>query len=328
MSAAHPLVSIITPSFNQAPYLEYTIQSVLRQEYPHLEYLVIDGGSTDGSLAILEKYAGRFAWWVSEADHGQAEAINKGFRRAKGEIIAWLNSDDLYLPGAIHQAVAALHQNPEADMVFGDALTIDSTGKPLNELRFGDWGLEEFKKFRMICQPAVFMRRKALPPDNLLDESYHFMLDHQLWLNIASRHPVRHAPALWAAARHHPQAKNAAQAARFSAETLRLLDWMQADPIFQARNRLDYRKMAGGAYRLSARYLLDGGQAGPALRDYLRALVNTPGYALRHWHRMAYAMMSLIGLRQASQWYYRLNKAPDLSGYPQLHGWPGLAANS
>lgn len=327
MNNSRPLVSIITPSYNQASYLEYTFQSVFRQDYPHLEYLVVDGGSTDGSLAILEKYADRFAWWLSEPDRGQAEAINKGFRRASGEIIAWLNSDDLYLPGAISQAVAALQQHPEAGMVFGDALTIDAAGKPLNVLRFGDWGLDEFKKFRMICQPAVFMRRGALPADTLLDESYDFMLDHHLWLRIASQHPVQHIPALWAAARHHPQAKNAAQAARFSAETLRLLDWMRSTPEFQALDRTDSRQMIGGAYRLSARYLLDGGQANPALREYLRALAYAPAYTLRHWHRMAYALLSLLGLRQADQWYYRLNKTPDLSAYPQLRSWPGLAAN-
>jgi glycosyltransferase involved in cell wall biosynthesis len=141
MTGTLPLVSIVTPSFNQAAYLEVAIQSVLAQSYPNLEYMVIDGGSTDGSLAIIQKYRDRLAWWVSEADSGQAEAINKGLARAQGTIVAWLNSDDLYLPGAIARASRALAGNPRLGLVYGDALSIDATGRPFNIQLFGAWGL-------------------------------------------------------------------------------------------------------------------------------------------------------------------------------------------
>lgn len=328
MQTTLPLVSIITPSYNQAVYLESTLRSVIEQNYPNLEYIVIDGGSQDSSLDIINRHANELAWWVSENDRGQANAINKGLRRSKGEIIAWLNSDDLYLPGTLYQAVETLQNNPSLGMVFGDALTIDAAGHPLNQLSLGNWGLTDLLRFRIICQPAVFMRREAVEKVGLLDEKYHYMLDHQLWLRIATQYQIQHTHQLWAAARHHATAKNAAQASKFSDETLQLLEWIKTNPDFKQHFHADHRQIIGGAYRLSARYLLDGGQAGSALQAYLRAFWYAPAYTMKHWHRMTYALLSLVGLQQTSHWYYRLNKPPDLSAYPQLMNWPGLALSS
>ncbi len=123
-----PRVSIVTPSFNQAAFLEETIQSVLSQDYPNLEYIIIDGGSTDGSVEIIKKYADKLAYWVSEKDTGQADAINKGLIRVTGEIVAWLNSDDIYLPGTIRAAVEALQAHPDCGLVYGDVLSVDAKG--------------------------------------------------------------------------------------------------------------------------------------------------------------------------------------------------------
>ena len=174
-----PLVSIVTPSFNQAQFLEQTIQSVLGQDYPRLEYIIVDGASTDGSVDIIHRYADRLAWWVSEKDAGQAEAINKGFHRARGEIVAWLNSDDYYLPGAISVAVEAFHQNPEVGLVSGNVLAVDDTGRRLNVIRYDDWGLPDLMCFKIIGQPSVFMRRSVLEQAGFLDTTYHLLLDHQ-----------------------------------------------------------------------------------------------------------------------------------------------------
>ncbi|MEW5870914.1 MAG: glycosyltransferase family 2 protein [Chloroflexota bacterium] len=317
-----PLVSIVTPSYNQAQFLENTIQSVLAQDYPKplIEYLIVDGGSQDGSLEIIQRYAGALSWWVSEPDSGQAEAINKGLRKAHGEIVAWLNSDDLYLPGAVTRAVSALQANPGLGMVFGDAITIDTQGQLLNQLQFGNWELADLMNFRIICQPAVFMRRAVLEKAGYLDQSYHYMLDHHLWVRIARLAPIGHIDYLplhsvdsptelvprglpLAAARHHPGAKNVAQPVKFGQETMRLLAWMQSQSIGgtereRSRRSATDRHMLGGAYRLNARYLLDGGLAGPALQSYLRALSLWPGYAIKHWHRMFYALFVLLKINR------------------------------
>jgi len=338
--AQGPLVTIITPSYNQANYLDLTIQSVLAQDYPRIEYLVVDGASTDGSVEIIQRYAGRLAWWVSEPDRGQAEAINKGFQRASGEIVAWLNSDDLYLPGAVARAVRALQANPALGLVFGDALTIDARGKPLNSLVFGDWGLRELIRFRIICQPAVFMRRSVLEQAGYLDPDYHMMLDHQLWTRVAQLAPIQHLDqtdkfAPLAAARHHPQAKNTAQPEKFAQETLRVLAWMQTQPGLQAPIAQGRRQVTGGAYRLVGRYLLDGGAYAGALRAYGQALFAWPGYTLKHWHRILYAAFSLLGLgktldrlregeaqQQRAQLVDRLKHDEKIGA--SLEGWPGI----
>lgn len=295
-----------------------------RNDTFRLEYLIIDGGSTDGSLEIIQRYAENLAWWVSEPDRGQAQAINKGFQRAQGEIIAWLNSDDLYLPGAISSAVQALKSSPASGMVFGNALTIDARGVPLNRLVFGDWGLAELTRFRIICQPAVFMRKAVLDQAGYLDTKYHYMLDHQLWLKIASLAPIKHVEGFWAAARHHAGAKNVAQAAEFSRETMRLLDWVQAHPELSDYVSRNSRQVIGGATRLSARYYLDGGMPFKALLAYTKAFWYYPAYTLQHWHRILYALLCVLGGKSLAGWYNRLRAQADVSDIYGLENWYGL----
>src|SRR5262245_56312998 len=151
-----PLVSIITPSFNQARYIEATIQSVLSQDYPNIEYLIIDGGSTDGTVEIIKKHEGRLAWWVSEQDKGQTDAINKGFARAGGQILAWLNSDDTYEPGAISKAVRYLVDHPEMGMVYGDCNFINEEGHMIG--KFGSAQTD----YRLLRQGYVHIPQQTM----------------------------------------------------------------------------------------------------------------------------------------------------------------------
>ncbi len=175
--SSQPLVSIVTPSYNQAAFLEQTIRSVLEQEYPGIEYLVVDGASTDASVDIIQKYSDQLSWWVSEKDNGQGDAINKGLARAKGEIIAWLNSDDYYLPHAISSAVNVFKENPDVLLVYGDMLAVDETGKPFI-IEYGHLSLQDLLCFQIIRQPAVFFRHEAYENIGGLDTTFHFLLDH------------------------------------------------------------------------------------------------------------------------------------------------------
>jgi len=290
------LVSIITPSYNQAPFLEPAIRSVLEQDHPQIEYILIDGGSTDGSLQIIERYASRLAFWSSEPDRGQGEALNKGFARARGEVVAWLNSDDYYLPGAVSAAVRALEENPEAALVHADMLAVDAAGRVTNHLRYAQTSLTDLLCFRIIGQPAVFMRRAAFEAAGGLDPAFHYLLDHQLWTKMALQGTLVHTQGMWAAARYHPAAKNRRAALEFGAEAFRLLDWAASQPDLQAHLAPIERQARAAAHRLDARYKLDGEHPGEALTGWMRALLMHPPTALARLNIPAAALLEAGGL--------------------------------
>lgn len=229
-----PLVSIVTPSFNQARYIEATIQSVLMQEYPRIEYIIVDGGSTDGTVEIIKKYAAmgsgsvavapwrhslpdgpqsaglhKINWWVSEKDKGQTDAINKGFARAAGDILAWINSDDTYEPGAVAAAVNYLAEHPEVGMVYGDCNFIDEQGIVIGKFASRQ---TDYKKLRRgyvhIPQQTMFFHANYWKELGPLDPSFYFAMDYDLWVRIAKHAPIHYLPGqTWANFRIHTSSK-------------------------------------------------------------------------------------------------------------------------
>ncbi len=257
---------------------------------------MVDGGSTDGSIEIIKRYASRLATWSSEKDSGQGEAINKGMKQARGDIVGWLNSDDTYLPGAIAGAVQAFSSHPEAVLVYGDTRAVDEQNRILNVLHYRQLTLDDLLCFHIIGQPAVFMRRSAFEAAGGLDTSYHFMLDHQLWIKLAQQGAMLHVDQTWAAARYHPEAKNRAQALGFAREAFRLLSWAQGEAsLAPALGRVGRRSQAA-VQRVNARYLLDDGQSWQALQAWWRAFRIHPPTALARMNLLGSALLNLAGL--------------------------------
>ena len=289
----HPLVSIVTPSFNQVKYLEYTLLSVLEQDYPNLEYWVIDGASTDGSVRLIDRYTHRLTGWMSEKDHGQAEAINKGFRLVHGEIVAWLNSDDVYYPKAISRAVEAFDAHPQASFVFSDVDSINERGQVFHRMRYGRWGLRDLMQFKIIGQPGVFIRRSALDQAGLLDLDYHYLLDHHLWLRLAEvSEPFYVKGAPFAQARLHAEAKNKAAAANFGPEAFKIARWLGEDRRFYPLSAKLHRQIWAGAYRLNGYYLTESGLHREGLSMFAQSFKRSPRIAMRSWKRI---LVTLLG---------------------------------
>lgn len=221
-----PLVSIVTPSYNQAQFLEETILSVKGQDYPNLEHIVVDGGSTDGTVEVLSRYENEYNLrWTSEPDEGQSDAINKGFRRARGEIIGWLNSDDTYLPQAIHKAGACFEAHPGIDWVYGDGYLIDAQSRVLRMWKARPFSLKALLYVgQFICQPAVFFRRRALEVVGPLDSALHFTMDYDFFIRLGRQCKSVYLPELLATRRLTLDAKSLAQAECFCTDWLATLD--------------------------------------------------------------------------------------------------------
>lgn len=308
-----PLVSIITPSYNQGQFIEETIRSVLLQDYQNIEYIIIDGGSTDNTLTIIDRYKNKLAWFVSERDQGQADAINKGLAKATGKFVAWLNSDDIYTENAISKAVDQLVMHPECGMVFSNVLSIDSETSIFNTMIYGDWGLKELMQFNIIGQPGIFMRINALADVEFLDPDFHYLMDHHLWLKIAMKYPIMYVDSFWAAARFHPAAKNVAHTDKYGYEAFLLYDWMEQQPASQPLFKKNKKKIKAGAYLLKARYLLDGNNNWPAFQNYLKSGILNPTILIKEKNRIIYSLINCFFHVDKLKENYLENKSRKIS---------------
>jgi glycosyltransferase involved in cell wall biosynthesis len=230
MTQNQPLVSIITPSFNKGPYIEETIESIRNQTYPHIEHIVIDGGSTDNTPAILKKYNGQLSW-ISEPDRGQSDAINKGWRIARGDIIAYLNADDTYTPDAVMTAVAYFNENPGVGLVYGDGILTDEAGRFIRTYRAGEFSLRELIYCRNnILQPALFLRRAVYERIGGIDEDLHLAMDLDYWIRAALLFRIAYIPRPLATAKIYRDAKSVALMYRYVSDYEHILKKVFADP--------------------------------------------------------------------------------------------------
>ena len=251
----YPKISVVTPSFNQAQFLERTILSVLNQNYPDLEYIIIDGGSSDGSVEIIRKYEPWLAYWVTERDAGQSDALNKGFSRATGELIGWQNSDDVYTPGVFFEAVDIFAKRPSADIVFANRLDIDEADDVIDDSRFTPFSLIGYWYDGMsLSNQSIFWRRILFSHIGMIDPTYQVAMDYEFFLRAALKGArFTHVRRFWGASRRHGRSK----------ESTIWSNWMRPecdriDRVYGRRTRWNVPLKAYSLLRRGLCYLAQG----------------------------------------------------------------------
>ena len=258
-----PLVSIVTPCYNSARFLDETINSVLRQDYQHIEYIVMDGGSTDETPLILKKYEGRIRIY-SEPDSGTADAINRGFQKSHGSIFAYLNADDTYVEGAVSTAVCSLLSQPSAAVVYGDAMWVDENGHSLGLYPAQPYNPSLLERECFICQPAAFIRQEAFRCAGMMNSKLHFGFDYDLWIRMSRAFEIRKIDSTLATSRMHGGNKTLSRRRAGLAETLHIL-------------KAHYGYVPFGPVHAYASHLIDGRDqffdpSPPTLPKYLLSL--------------------------------------------------------
>jgi glycosyltransferase involved in cell wall biosynthesis len=239
---AWPKISLVTPSCNQGAFLERTIHSVLDQKYRGLEYMIIDCGSDDGSVDTIKKYTDKLAYWISEPDSGQSAAINKGLRRATGEIVGWLNSDDTLAPGSLHRIAEIYREHPEVDLVYGHTCLIDTEDRMIKRLVAVRTNARELIRYNrnVWSQPGTTWRRRLQEKIGFLDEGLHYAMDNDFWIRSALGGIIHCAPYHLGNLRAHSMAKSSRFVDGFSREQL-ILDQKYGAEYRDSVHRLIFR---------------------------------------------------------------------------------------
>ena len=308
-----PRVSIVMPSYNQGQFIEESIRSVLLQGYPDLEYIIIDGCSTDGSVDIIRKYEPWLAYWLSETDQGQSHAINKGWQRATGEAITWLNSDDTLEPCAISRSVRYLFADEETDLVYGDARYIDQSSQPTGKLKQG----RDLDMHELICrwrnpipQQGFLMRRRVLERVGWLDENLHFAMDFDYWIRLAlSGARVRYMGKVLASFRRHSAAKSSTQRFTLIEDCHRIFEKVYTDPSRPESIRRMSRDAQKHLDLRAARIAYGGGDA-RRVRRYAYGHIQSSGFrpSLRGAALFLVSFLGDRGMIQARAWWKTIKK--------------------
>ena len=278
--------SVVTPSYNQAKFIERTIKSVLCQDVDYLEYIIFDGQSTDETVDIIKRYESRLKW-KSENDSGQAEAVNKGLKATVGQIIGWINSDDIYYPGAFHNIVEFFQSHPDVDVIYGDAYHVDEQDDVIEPYYTEAWNYERLKEVCYLCQPAVFFRRRAVARFGMLNERLHYCLDYEFWLRLArGGAKFAHLPIVLAGSRLHPETKTLGARVKVHRE----INEMMRDLFGQVPDRWLY--------------------------NYAHAVVETHRFRREHRVRFTTAL-SIVSLYAALRW----NRSVSRDMLHTLHHW-------
>ena len=270
------LVTVVTPSLNQAQFLEQTIDSVLSQDYAAIEYLVMDGGSRDGSADIIRRHAHRLAFWQSTPDGGQAAAINAGWTRAQGDVLAYLNSDDYYLPGALAAVVRVFDEHPDVGLVHGQGHWVGRTGKLQQTTRMKPTAQSLVDSLGSLPQPAVFIRRSVFERLGLLDESLHFALDKEYYLRVIGNFPFISLDRPLACLRMHGGSKSVSSGMKFAPEVLRVGKRIADHPEDYPRFSIDPVRVMATAHASAAQFLYMGGQFRCAASELARCVRLAP----------------------------------------------------
>ncbi len=294
-----PTVSIVVPVLNGEHWLEAAIQSVLQQDYPYLEFIIKDGGSTDNTAGVAARYRDRLVW-VSQADTGISNAVNQGWARSTGEILGWIGSDDRLETGAVRIAVDYLLAHPAVDAVYGDCAIIDGQSQLVNTIKPGPFDRQRVLGWNYIAQPATFMRREALARIGWLDEGLRNAMDHDLWIKFAIHGSMSYLPLTLASLRVHAETVTNRHVVRAGEETIRIVTRAFQDPSMPSELQAGRARAMGEAY-LRAGMCYYAVQEMPQARTYLRQAVGYAPQLLTDRRFLRTYGSSLLGRRIVSQ---------------------------